>query len=29
MTSEQADKYAYCEHENNQNVVFLPNSERF
>ena len=29
MTSEQPDKYAYCENENNQNVVFLPNSESF
>ena len=29
MTTEQPDKYAYCEDENNQNVVFLPNSESF
>ena len=29
MTSEQPDKYAYCENENNQHVVFLPHSERF
>ena len=29
LTSEQSDKYAYCENENNQNVVFLPNSESF
>ena len=29
MTSEQPDKYAYCENENNQHVGFLPNSERF
>ena len=29
MTSEQPDKYAYCENENNQNVVFLPNSRSF
>ena len=27
MTSEQPDKYVYCENENNQNVVFVPNSE--
>ena len=29
MTSEQPDTYASCENENNQNVVFLPSSERF
>ena len=29
MTSEQPDKYVYCENENNQNAVFLPNSESF
>ena len=29
MTSEQPDKYAYCENENNQNVVVLRNSESF
>ena len=29
MTSEQPDKYVDCENENNQNVVFLPNSESF
>ena len=29
MTSEQPDKYVYCENENNQNVVFLPNSKSF
>ena len=29
MTSEQPDEYAYCENENNQNVVFLPKSEMF
>ena len=23
MTSEQPDKYAYCENENNQNVIFF------
>ena len=29
MTSEQLDKYAYCENENNKTVVFLPNFESF
>ena len=29
MTSEQPDKYAYCENENNQHIVFLPNSKCF
>ena len=29
MTSEQPNKYAYRENENNQNVVFLQNYEYF
>ena len=29
MTSEQPDKYAYYKIENNQNVVFLSNSDLF
>ena len=29
MQSEQRDKYAYCENENNQNVIFFQNSECF
>ena len=29
MTSEKPDKYVNCENENNQKVVFLPNSKSF